>query len=235
MNGNNSIKMDFTDGFRKAIPIMLGYIPVSFTFGIMASGEGLDAFTAVLISLTNFTSAGQFAGTQIIASNGTLLEIALTTFIINIRYSLMSLSLSQRIAKMSLVKKMIMSFGITDETFTVASFEERVLNFPFLLGLNFFPYLSWAIGTFLGATTSSILSPRLQASMGISLYGMFLALIVPSAKRDKEVLAVVFVALLISSLFRYVPVLTEVSNGWVVIISTIVASTFGAIKFREDK
>lgn len=235
-NTNSSVSSNqaLLNGFKKAIPIMMGYIPVSFTYGLMARGEGLDAFTTVFISLTSFTSAGQFAGTHVIVDGGTFFEMAMTTLIINIRYTLMSLSLSQRIIDMSIFKKMIIAFGITDESFTVSSFEEGKLTFPFMLGLSFFPFLSWIFGTILGATTSNILSPRLQDSMGIALYGMFLALIIPQAKKDKKILSVVIVAISVSTLFRFTPILSDVSSGWVVIISTVIAATFGSIKFRED-
>lgn len=227
---------DFLEGFKKSLPIVLGYLPVSFTFGIMASGEGLNAFTAVLISIANFTSAGQFAGTNIIVSNGAFLEIAIATFVINIRYSLMSLSLSQKIAKMSLTKKFLIAFGITDETFTVASFQKEKLSFPFILSLNLFPYLSWILGTLLGATVSNLLPLKLQMAMGVALYGMFLALIVPEAKTNKNVLTIVVVAISVSSIFRYAPILESISSGWAVIVSTVVASTFGAIVFpRRDQ
>ena len=226
---------EFLDGFKKSWPIIMGYIPVSFTFGIMARGQGLDAFTTVLMSMTSFTSAGQFAGTNIIVANGTFMEMAVTTFVINIRYTLMSLSLSQKIEKMSVIKKLIIAFGITDETFTVSSFELGKVSFPYMLGLSLFSYLSWISGTLLGATASNFLSERLQNSMGIALYGMFLALIVPNAKRDKKILSVVVVALVVSSLFRYVNVLNSVSSGWTVIISTVIASTFGAILFPREE
>ena len=227
-------KEDFFDGAKKSLPIVMGYIPVSFTFGIMARGVGLDALTTVLISMTNFTSAGQFAGTNIIVSGGAYMEIAVTTFIINIRYTLMSLALSQKINKMSVIKKLIIAFGITDETFTVSSFENGNVSFPYMLGLSLFSYLSWITGTLLGATASNFLSERLQNAMGVALYGMFLALIVPSAKSDKRILLVIVVALSISSLFRYIPLLSDVSSGWTVIISTVIASTFGAILFEEE-
>lgn len=225
---------DFLNGFKKSLPIVMGYIPISFTFGIMARGEGLSAFTTVLMSMTSFTSAGQFAGTNIIVSNGTFMEMAVTTFIINIRYALMSLSLSQKIEKTSTLKKFILAFGITDESFTVSSFEEGKVSFPFMLGLSLFPYLSWIIGTLIGATASDFLSIKLQNSMGIALYGMFLALIVPSSRDDKKILAVVVLALTISSIFRYVNLLSTISSGWAVIISTVIASTFGALVFKEE-
>lgn len=228
-------KEEFLDGFKKSFPIIMGYIPVSFTFGIMARGEGLDAFTTVLMSMSSFTSAGQFAGMNVIVANGAFMEMAVTSFIVNIRYSLMSLALSQKITKMSAFKKLILAFGITDETFTVSSFEEAKVSFPYMLGLSLFSYLSWITGTFLGATASDFLSQRLQDSMGIALYGMFLALIVPSARDDKKILSVVVLALMVSSLFKYIPVLSSISSGWTVIISTVLAATFGAIVFPKEE
>ena len=235
MKERTQSKEEFLDGFKKSLPIIMGYIPVSFTFGIMGRGEGLSAFHTVLISMTSFSSASQFAGVNIIIASGTFMELALTTFIINLRYSLMSLAMSQKIHKMSVVKKLIIGFGITDETFTVSSFEQGKVSFPYMVGLSLFSYFSWITGTFLGATASDFLSLRLQNAMGIALYGMFLALIVPSSRDDSHILSVVILALTISSVFRYLPLLSSVSSGWTVIIATIIASTFGALVFpRED-
>lgn len=231
---NVSFNKDFLEGLKKSLPIIMGYLPVSFTFGIMASSGGLAPLTASLISMTNFTSAGQFAGTNIIIANGAYLEIAVTTFVINIRYSLMSLSLSQKISDMTLIKKLIIAFGITDETFTVSSFENKPLSFSYMFALSFFPYLSWIIGTFLGATASNLLSAEMQNAMGIALYGMFLALVIPEAKTNKKILAIVIVAITISSSFRYLEILQSISSGWAVIISTVLASTFGAIVFPKE-
>ena len=123
-------------GIQKGIPIFLGYLPVSFTFGFMAVSGGLPVWLAVFISVTNLTSAGQFAGTNLIFAQAGYLEIALTTFVINLRYSLMSLSLSQKIHhKTPVWKRLIFSFGITDETFVVASMESGTLSAGYLLGL----------------------------------------------------------------------------------------------------
>ena len=156
-------------------------------------------------------------------------------FIINIRYGLMSLAMSQKIEKIPFFKKLIVGFGITDETFTVSSFEEGKVSFYYMLGLSLFSYLSWISGTLLGATASDFLSIRLQNAMGIALYGMFLALIVPSSKDDKHVLSVVILALIISSIFRYLPLLSKVSSGWTVIIATVMASAFGALVFQREE
>ena len=128
------IRKDFLKGAKQGIPIALGYIPVAFTFGLMAVNGGIPIWMATLISLTNLTSAGQFLGASLIIADASLFEITFATFVINIRYMLMSLSLSQKIpANMSLPKRSIMAFGITDEVFAVASLEEKEITFPYMM------------------------------------------------------------------------------------------------------
>ena len=233
-NKTKSIEYKLSDGFKKSIPIILGYFPVSFTYGIAASNGGLDPIIALVIALTNFTSAGQFIGTNVIISNGTFLEVGVATFVVNIRYALMSLSLSQKIEKMPLYKKLILAFGITDETFAVSALEQNKVNFKYMMGLILGPYLSWATGTISGAYFSTLLPEKLQNAMGIALYGMFLALVIPETRKSKKVLKVVSISVMISVAFRYLYFLKEVSGGWTIIISTIIASTLGAIFFPQE-
>lgn len=230
------VSREFWKGVNQGLPITLGYIPVAFTFGLMAVNGGIPVWTAVLISLTNLTSAGQFAGASLIISNGSLVEIALATFVINIRYMLMSLSLSQKIStKMPTLKRCIMALGITDEIFTVASLEEGEVTFSYMAGLIICPYFGWALGTALGAMITSMLPKTLQSSMGIALYAMFIALIIPSAKKSKAALTVVIAAAIVSSIFKFLPLLKSISGGWSIIITTIIAATVGAVLFpRED-
>lgn len=227
---------DFRSGLRKGIPIALGYIPVAFTFGLLAVSGGISPWIAVAISLTNLTSAGQFAGANLIIAGAPLLEITVTTFVVNIRYLLMSLSLSQKvIPRTSMLKRGIMAFGITDETFAVASLEQEDISFRYMLGLVSCPYLGWAVGTALGALICSVLPPALQNSMGIALYAMFIALIVPGAKRSRAALAVTLIAVVISSLFTWAPYLKQISPGWSIIIATVITCLCGALFFpRED-
>lgn len=227
---------EFIKGINQGFPITLGYIPVAFTFGLMAVNGGIPAWIAILISLTNLTSAGQFAGTGLIIADASLFEIGLVTFIINIRYMLMSLSLSQKITpEMSLLKRSIMAFGITDEIFAVASLEKQEITFDYMMGLTVCPYFGWALGTALGAMITSVLPEALQSSMGIALYAMFIALIVPSAKKSKAALIVVITAVTVSSALKLLPFIKLVSEGWCIIITTIIAAAIGAVLFpRED-
>lgn len=227
---------EFLRGVSQGLPITLGYIPVAFTFGLMAVNGGIPAWMAILISFTNLTSAGQFVGTDLIISNASLFEIGLATFVINIRYMLMSLSLSQRVSSnMSLLKRCVMAFGITDEIFTVASLEKKEITFSYMMGLTLCPYFGWGLGTALGAMITSMLPKALQSSMGIALYAMFIALIVPSAKKSRPALIVVITAVLISSIFKFVPFMKLISGGWSIIITTVIAAAIGAVFFpRKD-
>lgn len=233
------IKMkDFKYGIKRGMPICLGYIPVSFTFGLMVVEGGLSPWFAVLISLTNLTSAGQFAGLGIILQNGSLLELGITTLVINLRYMLMSLSLSQKIdPAISLMKRALISFGITDEVFAIASIEQKTLTFPYMCGLIITPIIGWTTGTGLGAFISSGLPESLQNAMGIALYAMFIALVVPVAKKSKKVAIVVLISISIHSIFTWLPIFDLLSGGWKLIITTIIAASIGGWLFprKEDE
>lgn len=231
---------EFKDGLKKGLPIGLGYISVSLTFGMMAVSGGISPLMAVFISFTNVTSAGQFAGIQLIFQTASYFEIALTVFVINIRYMLMSLSLSQKLTRTTtLLEKLILAFGVTDETFAVASLEEKPLTAPYMFGLITLPIIGWTFGTFLGAVASTILPVKLQDALGIALYAMFIALIIPESKKSKPILLVVLIAVFFSLLFRYVPFLHQLSSGFAIIISSLLASAIVAYfcplkKLKED-
>ncbi len=229
-------KDDFYKGLKHGIPIALGYIPVSFTFGLMAVKGGIPVVAAILISMTNLTSAGQFAGMNLIIEGASLIEIALTTFIVNLRYMLMSISLSQKLSnKIPDFKKYILAFGITDEIFAISAVQPGELTSSYMAGLITIPYIGWALGTAMGALTSSLLPPTLQSAMGIALYCMFIAIVVPAAKESKAALVVALTAITISSAFTWIPYINSLSTGWVIIIATIVASSIGAVIFPREE
>ncbi len=224
------MKTDFFMGIRHGIPIALGYVSVSFGFGIMAVRAGLSPFAAVMISVTNLTSAGQAAGVSIIAAGGTLAEMALTQLIINIRYSLMGFSLSQKLNQnFSTAHRMTASFGITDEIFAVASAQPREISPSYMYGLIAAGFFGWSLGTLLGALAGQALPQPLTDAMGLVLYGMFLAIIIPPAKRKLSVLSVVLIAAGVSALCKYV--FTFMSGGFSVIISGAAAAAAGALLF----
>lgn len=215
------------------MPIAIGYIPVSFSFGMLAVKGGLSVWSALIISMTNLTSAGQFAGMNLIVAGAGLAEIGITTFVINIRYMLMSLALSQKIEKLTFAKRALVSFGITDEIFTVASTTPKKLTFPFMSGLIAVPYVGWALGTFLGAFTNNLLPPSVISAMGITLYAMFLAIFIPASRKDRGVFAVLIFAVLISCALYYF--CAWLSSGWATIIAAIAASALGAVFFPKKE
>ncbi len=227
---------DFRKGIIRGLPIGLGYFPVSFTFGLMVTSNRLPAWFAVLLSLTNLTSAGQFAGTQLILAGATLVEIALATFIINIRYMLMSLSLTQKLEKgVSTGQRLLFGFGITDETFAVAACEPRALSAKYMYGLITLPIIGWTLGTVLGAVCTSFLSPSLSSAMEIALYAMFIAIIIPPAKKSKPVLICILTAVAISCVFRYIHIFDFISDGFKIIITTLAAACAAAALFPHTE
>ena len=226
------MKHPFWKGAKDGLPICLGYVSVSFVFGMMCVESGLPAWVAALISMTNLTSAGQFAGLSLILTGAPLVEIGVTTFVINLRYMLMSLSLSQKVdSRMSTLTRAILSFGNTDEVFAVCMQQEGPVTTPYLSGLVLCVYIGWALGTILGATVTSILPEMVRSAMGIAIYGMFIAIIIPPARKLRPVLYTVLLAMAISGLFYYVPVLSQLSRGWVIILCAVGVSALMAWRF----
>lgn len=219
-------------GIRDSIPIAVGYFSVSFTFGMMAVQSGISPFHAVLISLLNLTSAGQFAGLTVIVSNASLMEMALTQLVVNIRYALMSVSLSQKLDdSVKMRSRLLIAYGNTDEIFAVASSKPGTVGAKYLYGLILLPVLGWVGGTLAGAVASTLLPGTVISALGVALYGMFIAIVVPPAKEHKEVRTVVLIALLLSCAFYYLPVLRQVSSGFMIIICTVAAAAVGAVLF----
>lgn len=223
------MKKDYVRGLRHGIPIALGYLSVSFTFGMKAVADGLSPLQAVLISATNLTSAGQFAGLPLMLGHASLMEMALTQLIINLRYALMSLSLGQKLDKsMNTLARLLFSFSNTDEIFAVAASQPEKVGRHYLFGLMTTPYFGWTIGTLLGAVAGTLLPEFFRSALGIAIYGMFLAIILPPAKREKPVRLVVLIAIGLSLCLRYVPLFSGISSGFAIIICAVVASAIGA-------
>lgn len=236
---------EFLRGIKKGFPICLGYIPVSFTFGLIAVKMGFNPLEATIISLTNMASAGQFAGIRLIEGGAPYIELIITTFVINVRYFLMSLSLSQKVAtELPFYKRAIMAFCITDEVFALAAMEKEDVSFPFFGGLMATPIFGWTLGTCLGAVASGLLPPMLQGCFGIALYCMFIAIIIPPARTGRKVAIAVIVSALLSCIFKYVPGVNILSKsgggGWSIIVSAVVAAAICASikelkRFRKRK
>jgi predicted branched-subunit amino acid permease len=229
-------KNEFRQGIRDGVPIAVGYLSVSFSLGIMVAAGGLSVFQGALMSLTNVTSAGEFAGLKIILSGGTLLEIILTQFIINLRYALMSLSLSQKLSEnMKWWQRLVIAFANTDEIFAVAMAHQKSLTFSYMIGLQSLPVAGWTLGTILGSVAAGLMPESVSTAMSVALYGMFIAIVFPVAKKSKAVLLVAALAVIISCCLYYIPFLSFVSDGIAIILATVVAAGLGAALFPVPK
>lgn len=225
-------KNEFVQGLKDGLPICLGYFSVSVAFGMTTVLAGMPLWAAVLISLTNLTSAGQFAGANLMLAGGNMMELGLTTLVINIRYFLMSLSVSQKVErKMSMKERLAVSFGITDEIFAVSMQHKGELSTPYMAGLIITPILGWTGGTLAGGAATSVMPEALSSALGIALYGMFIAVIVPPAREERSVLFTVILAILASLAFTYLPGLRNLGSGWSIIIITIAVSAVAAWLF----
>lgn len=227
---NTQIQNSFKKGLKDGLPIGLGYFSVSFTFGMMAVSAGIPVWAAVLISMTNLTSAGQFAGLSIIAGAGSLVEMAMTQLVINARYSLMSLTLSQKMEKrFSIPKRLIAAFSNTDEIFAIAVNQGKEIGAKYYSGLSIIPYAGWTLGTLFGAVAGGFLPPVVNDALGLAIYAMFIAIIIPPAKKSAPIRLVIFAAVILSCLFYFVPFLKNVSSGFSIIICAVAASIIAAI------
>ncbi len=237
MNEINSFKK----GFSMGMPICIGYFSVSFAFGIFAIQNGFSVLEAVLISLTNLTSAGQFAGVPIIAAAGTYFELAITQLVINSRYALMSISLSQKLGKsVSPLDRFVISFANTDEVFAVAVSNREAVGKRYMYGLIIPPIFGWTMGTLCGALAGDILPASVSSALGVAIYGMFIAIVVPPMKREKPMAFCVLLALVLSCIFYYIPFLkNNIPSGFTIIICAILASAILAViaplPIQEDK
>ena len=237
------MKKDYLQGVRHGLPIGIGYFAVSFAFGIKAISTGLSTFQAGLMSLLNVTSAGQFAGVEVI-ENATdlvsgIISIILTQFIINLRYSLMGFSLNQKLdSGFTVPKRAIIAFSNTDEIFAVAMSQPHKLNFAYMLGLALAPIVGWTGGTVFGAVAGNVLPQMIVSALGIALYGMFISIVMPNVREEKSVRIVVVIAVILSCAFYYLPYLNKIESGLTIVICTVISSLIGAaffpIKVKEE-
>lgn len=235
MLGGMALKfsVEYFRGLKVGVPIGLGYLSVSFAFGISAISSGLTACEALLISMTNLTSAGQVAGLSLMISNATLLEMAMTQFIINLRYALMSLSLSQKLHQsVRTMDRFLIAFFNTDEIFAVASSEKEVTT-AFMLGLGSLPWIGWSGGTLLGALAGQLLPASITAALSLAIYGMFIAIVIPACRSSQKVTTVVAMAVTLSLALHYL--VPAPSFGFSVILCALVASLLGAVTFPIEE
>ena len=227
---------EFINGIKDGIPICLGYFSVSIAYGMMAVLSGLPLWAAVLISCTNLTSAGQFAGTNLILAGGGYIEMIMTMIVINIRYFLMSLSMSQKAdPAMTSKERLAVSYGITDEIFAVAMKHPGTLTACYMAGLILGPVLGWTGGTFVGGAVTRLLPQEISNALGIALYGMFIAVVVPEAKKSRAVMFTMVLAVALSTVIYYMPGLSALSGGWGIIVVTVISCTAAALLFPVEE
>lgn len=220
----------FKKGITDGLPIFFGYLSVAFAFGIFAMESGLNLWETVLISMTNVTSAGQLAAVPIIISGGTLAELAVSQLVINLRYALMSVSLSQKLdKKFSVFDKLLVAFVNTDEVFGVASSQKGKVGRAYMFGLIITPYLGWSLGTLIGAAAGNILPAIALSALGIAIYGMFVAIVVPVVKESGSTAICVLIAVILSCVFRFTPGLSQIPSGFVIIFCAVIAAVLMAV------
>jgi len=221
----------FKRGLKSGIPIGIGYLSVSFTFGILAVSYGFQWWQAVIISMTTLTSAGQLAGIKIMVNPAQYIDMIVSQLTINVRYSFMSVSLAQKTTEeFSGIKRWLLGFFMTDEIFAVAVTQNEVSS-KFFMGLSVMPYFGWALGTLAGSLIGNVLPENIMNALCIAIYGMFIAIIAPIAKSSKSLLLIVALAVGLSCAFYYIPMLQSVSSGISVSICAIIAAAVGAIFF----
>ena len=227
----------FHVGFKDGLPIGLGYLSVSFSFGILAVASGLSWWQAGLVSLTNITSAGQVAGVGIMTASGGLIEMMISQIVINLRYSLMAISLSQKTdSSMSTLKRLLLAYGLTDEIFGVSVSKKHDVGSKYFFGLTVLPVIGWVLGTLLGALLGGIFPEFLTNALAVGIYGMFISIVIPKVKHSREIAVCSRIACVISCLFYYVPWLKEhVTSGFAIIIAAVIAALVGVFCFPHEE
>ena len=225
-------RKEFLAGMKAGMPVCIGYFSVSFGFGAMAVAQGLAIWHAILISATNLTSAGQFAGLTVIAEGAAMITMVLTQLVINSRYALMSLAIGQRLgSQVGTGKRLLAAFFNTDEVFALGMSRGKDITTTFFVGAGVVAAIGWTGGTALGAVAGSLLSESIRNILGVMLYGMFIAIVVPQAKDEKPMLVSVLLALIFSCLLRWTPMLNKIDSGLAIVICTVAAAALCAVLF----
>lgn len=226
----------FAKGMKDGLPIGLGYFAVSFSLGIAARNAGLTPFQGLLTSLLCNTSAGEYAGFTLIAAGASLLEVAVMTLVVNARYLLMSIALSQRLhPETSILHRMCMVYDLSDEIFAVSVARPGYLSPNYTYGVTLAAAPFWAVGTALGCLTGNLIPIRWVSAFSVALFGMFLAVIIPPARKNKVIAATVLLCFIASYAAEHLPVISDISGGTRTIILTVGISAAAAILFPKEK
>ncbi|WP_461206670.1 AzlC family ABC transporter permease [Clostridium sp. DL1XJH146] len=226
-----SRNLSFKDGIKSGLPIFLGYFPIAMAFGILSKTTGLTLYETLSFSLIVFAGASQFIAVSMIAMGATGIEIIITTLFLNFRHFLMSASIAPKLNIKSTIMKPIISFFVTDESFSVASFAEGQITEMYMVSMQLISYLGWGIGTGVGFILGSIMPPLLQQSMGIGLYALFVALLVPEMKKTNKAIVLALIAGVVNTLFATV---LGLKQGWGIVLTIILVSAFGVLIYYNE-
>ena len=225
-------RISFLKGLRVGVPIALGYFAVAFTLGITAGKAGMNALQSSLMSALMLASAGEFAAISMIGSGAGVMEMIVTTVVINMRYLLMSSALSQKVQQnRPFLHRIFMSYAVTDEIFGISMTVPGKLNPFYQYGAASVAAPGWVLGTFLGTMVGMILPAPVMSAMSVAIYGMFLAVVIPPARKNKIIAAVVVISMSVSLLFQSIPGLKNISSGFQIILLTVLISAAAAILF----
>ncbi len=229
---SNTNRLAFSNGMRDGIPIALGYFAVAFTLGIAAKNAGFTPLQAMIVSMTNNASAGEYAGFTLISAGAGYLELALMMVVANARYLLMSCALSQKLdPKTPLLHRLLIGYDVTDEIFGICINSPGKLNPFYAYGAFSVAIPGWAIGTYLGVLMGNVLPSNVVSALSVGLYGMFIAIIIPPARQNRLLAGLIVVSMLLSLLFATAPILSAIPSGTSILILTIVISAAAAILF----
>lgn len=234
---NKELKAVFKEGMRDGVPIGLGYFAVAFSLGIAAHNIGMSVMEGSMMSLLNLASAGEYAGISAIKDNATYIEIAILILVTNARYLLMSCALSQKLSPtLPLRHRLFIGYGITDEIFGISVARSAPLNPYYVYGSYTTTVPMWTMGTALGIMVGNILPEKIVIALTASIFGMFIAIVIPPCKKNRTVLYVVFVSFILSTAIYFIPLFKKLSESLRIIILTVVISLIFAYLFpRKDK
>ena len=237
MTMNTEKSLNFSRGIHDGIPIALGYFAVSFTLGIAAKNAGFTPLQAMIVSLTNNASAGEFAGFTLISQHASYIELSVMILVANARYLLMSCALSQKLSSdVSLLHRFFIGYDVTDEIFGICINTPGKLNPYYAYGAMAIAIPGWSIGTYLGVLMGNILPLNIVSALSVGLYGMFIAIIIPPARKNKILAGLILISMLMSFAFTKIPVICNIPSGTKIIILTVLLSAIAAVLFpvKED-
>lgn len=228
---DETMKHKLKEGITSAIPIVIGYFPIAMAFGLLAKNASISLIDTALFSMMVYAGASQFMALDLIIIGVSTSSIILATFLLNLRHMMMSASLAVEFKDINKKYLPLLAFGITDETFSVVSFNKDKISLPFIMVLHILAYSSWALGTMAGYLSGEIIPSSLQSSLSIGLYAMFAALLFPEIKKSKRILFLSLISVIVYVILFYSNIFT---SGWDIILGIIISSALGVIIFSKE-